>query len=351
MRMSSSYSLRKVYEITFLILLGIYVLGLSACIPLSYVEPTPVFANHVVEETNGLTELWSRDDVYVMRRDKALDVSMGIGCFIGDLGKALKYDQITCFESETGKILWKKEEAAKNGLLAATPIGVFVAHTGFHNTLSRYDLQSGNLIWRKKWYESNPTDLLFFDNQIQLSTWKPGQDLRVFDTDGNVLKFINNTDAFLTTPDVTYLTVTGLQAVRTGTNDILWEHIDTGLSLTPMITQDKILCRSESNSGMAYALDRKTGELLWQVRDIVYSSSLAYSSERQLVYALNNNGDLLAIDENTGETNIAAKFSSTPFLLNVAGTAQAYELAYDQKQHILLVSLGDSHQLYAFREE
>ncbi len=48
---------------------------------------------------------------------------------------------------------------------------------------------------------------------------------------------------------------------------------------------------------------------------------------------------------------LAAKFSSAPFLLNIAGTAQAYEFADDQEKHILLVSLGDSHQLYALREE
>jgi RHS repeat-associated protein len=61
-------------------------------------------------------------------------------------------------------------------------------------------------------------------------------------------------------------------------------------------------------------------------------------------------GLLALVYENTGETSIAVRFSSAPFLLNVAGTAQAYELAYDQEQHILLVSLGDSHQLFAFRE-
>ena len=111
MRSCWFYSLQKAGDITFVVLLGTYVSGLSGCIQLSatsYSEPTPVFANHVVQETNGLTQLWSRDDVYVLRRDKTLDVSMGIGCFIGDLAKALKYDQITCFESKTGEILWKK---------------------------------------------------------------------------------------------------------------------------------------------------------------------------------------------------------------------------------------------------
>ena len=40
----------------------------------------------------------------------------------------------------------------------------------------------------------------------------------------------------------------------------------------------------------------------------------------------------------------------TPYLI-IDGAAQAYELAYDKEQHILLVSLGDGHQLFAFGEE
>jgi hypothetical protein len=136
---------------------------------------------------------------------------------------------------------------------------------------------------------------------------------------------INNTDAVFITPDVIYVSGPGLKAIKTNTNEVLWHH-DTGSSNMPIFTQDKILCRNERNSGMVYALDRATGELLWQISDIVYSSSIAHSPEKQLVYALRNNGDLLAINENTGEASIAAKFSSTPFLFIVAGTAQAYEL-------------------------
>jgi DNA-binding beta-propeller fold protein YncE len=352
-----SYCLLRARKLPLLVFLPILVLGLASCLPLSalsYSEPTPVFTSHVVQEANGLTQLWSRSDVYILSRDKTLDVSMGIGCFIGDLDKALKYDQLSCFESKTGQILWKKEQSATHGLLAVTPTGIYVTditNISGANTLSRYDLQSGNLVWQKQWYESNPTDLLFFNNQIQLVTWKPGQKLWVFDTDGNILKIIDDTDAFLTTPDVTYSSESGIRALRTDTNDVLWDHVDTGLALTPIITDEKFFCLSVNNSGMAYALDRKTGKLLWQVRDIVYGSSLAYSPEKQLVYALRNNGDLLVIDEDTGETNIAVKFSSPLFSPIIDGAAQAYALAYDKEQHILLVSLGDGHQLFAFGEK
>jgi outer membrane protein assembly factor BamB len=275
---------------------------------------------------------------------------MGTVCFLGDLGTVSQSNQIVCLDSESGDIKWKRETFL-GGILVASPQGVFVTHTSLPNTLSRYNLQSGDMIWREKWYESNPLHILFFNNQVQLITMKPGRKLWVFDTDGNVVRIMDDTEAFLTTPEVTYLSENGIRAIRTDTNDVLWHHQDPILELVPVFTKDKILCRNEGNSGTVYALDRISGELLWQVNDIVYSSSIAHSLKKELVYALRNNGDLLAINENTGETSIAARFSSTPFLFIVSGTGQAYELAYDEEKHILLVSLGDGHQLFAFREE
>ena len=101
--------------------------------------------------------------------------------------------------------------------------------------------------------------------------------------------------------------------------------------------------------GSAYALDRATGKLLWKTEDIL--GNLAYSPEKQLVYALRNDGNLLAIDEKDGKESIVARFAPVPFIFNIDGSAQAYQLAYDQEEHILMVSLGDSHQLFAFEEK
>ena len=330
---------------------------LTSCIPLSelsYTDPTPVVVSHTAVELNGLTQLWSRNDVYVLALDKTLDASAGIACFVGDLGKALRYDQVVCFKSGTGEVAWKGVKAVQ-GLLAVTPVGIFVADLGSSyrilSALSKYDLQSGELIWQKEFFDSNPVGLQFFDNQVQLITWKNGQKLWLYDTDGNVLKVINNTYAFITTPGVTYSSETGIRAVRTDTSEVLWDHVDTGITLTPIFTRQKIFSRSNSYSGTVYALDRNTGKLLGQIHNIVYSSNLAYSPEKQKVYALRNDGALLAIDENTFEVNIAARFSSPLFLSIIDGTAEAYEFAYDQDQHILLVLFGDSHQLFAFKEE
>jgi outer membrane protein assembly factor BamB len=345
--------LRKARKISSFLFLPIFVLGLAGCLPFSASsdsEPTPASVNHRVEGNNGLSELWSRNDAYVLWGNKALDASMGTVCFLGDLGTISQSNQIVCLDSESGDIKWKRETSL-GGILMASPKGVFVTYTSLPNTLSRYDLQSGDMIWQEKWYESNPLHMLFFDNQVQLITMKPGRKLWVFDTEGNVVRIIDDTEAFLTTPEVTYFSENGIRALRTDTKEVLWYYQDPTLNLVPVFTEDKIFCRNEGNSGTVYALDRITGELLWQVHDIVYRSSIAHSPEKQLVYALRNNGDLLAINENTGETSIAVRFTSTPFLFIGSGTGQDYELAYDEEKHILLVSLGDGHQVFAFREE
>jgi hypothetical protein len=61
------------------------------------------------------------------------------------------------------------------------------------------------------------------------------------------------------------------------------------------------------------------------------------------------NGDVLAVDENNGEKNVVVHFSSTPFIIN-GGDIDAYQLAYDETENMLFVSLGDSRQLFAFKE-
>lgn len=354
MRLRLSYSVRQAGRMAFFFVIGALALELVGCIPLSelsYTEPTPVHVTHTSQQTNGISELWARDGVYELQGEKRLDASTGIGCFIGDLRNASKYDHVICFDDQTGEVKWTKG-SSPGAFVVVTPEGIFEADLGGPSSgISQYGLENGTQIWQKQFLDSNPIGLVFFNNQIQLRTWKPGRKLWVFDPEGNVLKVVNNTYAFLTTPDVTFTSETGVRAVETNTGAVLWDHVDTGLARTPIVTSNEILCRSESQAGIAYALDRDTGKLLWQVQDILYGSGFAYSPGKHRVYLLRNNGDLLAVDEAAGTITVAARFSSPLFLAIINGTAEAYELAYDQEQGILLISFGDSHQLFAFREE
>ena len=86
---------------------------------------------------------------------------------------------------------------------------------------------------------------------------------------------------------------------------------------------------------------------MWEVDGII--GSLAYSSKKHIVYMLTEDGDILSVDENTGEKSAVVHFSSTPFIIN-GENIYAYQLAYDESEDILFVSLGDSKQLFAFKE-
>jgi outer membrane protein assembly factor BamB len=122
------------------------------------------------------------------------------------------------------------------------------------------------------------------------------------------------------------------------------------LRQAPVFTEDKIFLRNGADfSGTAYALDRTSGELLWEIPNII--GNVAYSPDQQLVYALREDGDLLRIDENTGNTSAIASFSPGPFIFFDGINPCAYQLAYNEGEHTLVVYLGDSRQLFTFKVE
>ena len=118
----------------------------------------------------------------------------------------------------------------------------------------------------------------------------------------------------------------------------------------PIFTEDKLFLRNGADfSGTAYALDPTTGELLWEIPNIV--GNLIYSPDKHLIYALHKDGNLLAVDENNGKETVIATFSPSPFIFLDGTDPGAYQLAYDADERILVVYLGDSRQLFAFKVE
>jgi outer membrane protein assembly factor BamB len=168
-------------------------------------------------------------------------------------------------------------------------------------------------------------------------------------TNAEVIRTIKDHRIFFLTKDEIYANLNGLQVLRTATDEVVWKYTDTNhLTQAPIFTKDKIFLRNgDSFSGTAYALDRMSGVLLWSIPDII--GNLAYSPERTLVYALRKNGDLLAIDVNTGKESVVARFSPGPFIFFDGVDTCSYQLAYDEQEHILIVYLGDSKQMFAFK--
>lgn len=336
-----------------LVLLGT-LLGLISCLPSSMIYPTvtpvpPV--THRVDNLIGIEPIWTLDDVYIIsnEQDITLDSLMGKTCFLGDLGKRGLYKNFICLQSQSGKILWSKQNGVQR-TITVTPEGIFIAYSS-PAELKKFDLETGDLVWREKLDGPGSIHLTYLNNQVQVTTSSPT--LWILDTDARLINKVKEGQkiVFLSTRDETYVSLNGLQALKTGTNEVLWEHIDMQrLRQAPIFAEDKLFLRNGVDIlGTAYALDHTNGTVLWEVSDII--GNLAYSPDGQLVYALHEDGDLVAIDVNTGKETVIATFSPGPFIFHDGIDPCAYQLAYDADERILVVYLGDGRQLFAFKVE
>ena len=329
-------------------------LGMVGCLPSSMLYPTvtpipPI--THTVGNLTGIEPIWTLDDIYVIwnANDITLDAFMGKTCFLGDIGKRAFYKTFVCLESQSGQPLWTKENGIHD-TIAMTTEGIFVAY-GRPATLQRFDLETGDLVGKRKLGGTGSIHLTYSNNQVQVAT--TSSSLWILDTNAQLIERIKKGQhrIFLSTPDETFINLKGLQVLKTGTSDVLWEHIDMrDLRQVPIFIEDKLFLRNGADfSGTAYALNRTNGALLWETPNIV--GNLEYSPNKHLIYALQENGNLLTIDENTGMETVIATFSPGPFLFFNGVDASAYQLAYDDEENFLMVYLGDSSQLFAFRAE
>jgi len=329
--------------------------GLVGCLPSGMIYPTvtPVPSiNHMVDSLMGIKPLWVVEDVYILWNayDITVDSLIGRTCFLGDLGKRGLYKNFICLENHSGRLLWSKPSGIHR-TIAVTPEGIFITYSS-PGEVKKFDVKTGDLVWDKNLGGTGSITLTYLNNQIQVSTTNP-ETLLVLDMDAELIKRVRQGEQriFLSTPNEIYVNLKGLQVLKADKSDVLWEHTDMqDLRQVPVFTEDKIFLRNGADfSGTAYALDRRSGELLWEIPRIV--GNLAYSRDQQLIYALREDGDLLAVDENTGEENVIAMFSPNSFIFFDGIDNCAYQLVYNAEERMLVVYLGDSRQLFAFRVE
>lgn len=313
--------------------------------PLPINALSPIVKHEVKESYDGIEQVWVIEDVFVLwnRLNITMDSAQGKVCYLGDISVEDKYNNVICIDNVTGKVLW---QSASGRALVVSSDGVFVS---FSNPagVRKYDINTGNLVWRKSLGGSGSLFISFLNSQVQIlgST----DVLWVLDADGRLIKKENGRRIFFTTPEEIFVNLNGIKVYQPGSNDLLWEYIDFGLVQLPVLVPDKLFLRTEFAPGDAYALDRKTGKLLWTAHGII--SNVVYSPGKQVVYALRENGDLLAISEGNGEESVIARFTPSPFLYFDVNEDCGYQLAYDEEKHILMIYTGDSRQLFAIKEQ
>ena len=244
--------------------------------------------------------------------------------------------------------MWKVKSGIHSAL-EVTPDGIFVIYSSSAG-VKKYERSTGNVEWSKVLRGSGCYFFYVVGDELQVST-NP-TNLFVLDFYGNLIRKVNaGTTTFISTRDETFIRLAGLISTRTDTGEIKWEfrEMDDLAYVMPLFTEDKIFVRTGLQLGSVYALDRKSGDLLWETSGII--SNVVYSAPQHSIYALREDGNLVAFDEETGNEQVIASFTSVPFNLIGDEGGGSYQVAYDEKEHILVVYTGDSNQLFAFQEE
>jgi hypothetical protein len=184
------------------------------------VTPVPPIT-HTVGNLTDIKPIWTLDDIYVIgsEADITLDTFKGKTCFLGDMGKRAFYKTFVCLESQNGQPLWTKENGI-HSTIAMTPEGIFIAYSS-PAELKKFDLETGNLLRRRKLGGTGSIHLTYLNNQVQVTTSTSG--LWILDTNAKLIDKVKKGQhhIFLSTPDETFVNLKGLQVLKTGTDEVL----------------------------------------------------------------------------------------------------------------------------------
>jgi outer membrane protein assembly factor BamB len=299
-------------------------------------------------EKEKVNLIWSKNDIYTIWNtfDTTIDALNNRVCFLGGLDYST-YSNIVCLSGNDGKVLWQ-DHSSNHESLAITPNAIFVIYSNSAGII-KYDT-SGKVVWSKRLSGTGSDYLYIVGEQLQVLTIP--EKFWVLDFDGNEINSIAGDKIFIGTSQGDFVESNGIKLVKTNSSEVIWQfqNLDDVLEMAPLFTETKVFVRTGQESGSIFTINRENGKLLWKTEDNIISN-VVYSSANQAIYALTRDGNLLAINENNGFVDTIAKFSSVPFVLNGKSDVGSYQLTYDINENVLFVSLGDSRQLFAFKEE
>ncbi|HLX45708.1 MAG TPA: PQQ-binding-like beta-propeller repeat protein [Bryobacteraceae bacterium] len=225
-------------------------------------------------------------------------------------------ESLSCFNAETGKLLWRKDSAQSPDFGAAvSPIldnGLLIVHVGNTKTgaLTAYDANTGNVKWT--WDGDSPAYaspiVVELSGVRQVITQSRQNIIGVAAANGKLLWKIPFTTSYeqnIVTPVLYHdiLIFSGLDkgvfAVRlshsgdTWTPQTVWQTKDASMYMnSPVLIGDLLIGFSHLKRGQLFAVDPRTGAILWTGSPRSGDNAALLASASTL-FSLNSEGQLL----------------------------------------------------------
>lgn len=338
------------------IIVALCIVSLARCNPYVVPLPTPS-VHHTPLKISGLSEIWSIPNIYAEQAYYMPKMVANAGKVVL-VGRMLndEEDKLICLGGSSGRVAWERgdPEHRERGYLSAisaTPSNLYIGYGGVPS-VKKLDLSTGDVLWSQSLPGRGLLYIFVIGDEVQIVTtleWFT----RLNADNGEMIEKVNGRGILFSTSQITFSPIlrNNLQAEDTITGKLIWRvSLDRELRMAPLFTDDIVYLRSGETMGGVYAVQRSTGNILWKIDNIVISN-IAVSPAKRLAYVLTQEGKLLGIDIDTGVSTTLIEFSNGPFTLNGEEIVGGYELAYDQTTGSLFILLGDSRQLFAFKEE
>jgi outer membrane protein assembly factor BamB len=311
-------------------------------------NPNCAMAEHVVGENNSFQLLWSKSSIYVLPSVSNPTIQ-GISSriFVGVQNSYYGASKVIAFDTKTGDPLWQQNVNLSMTMLADSEN----LYVGDYNRIIVYDPQTGDLTKEIKFPKVGVVHNIYSDEKNLYANTGNGTWLTYNINAGtaDISEPLLPYTPFIRENEILYLIdAEGFKALQTETETTLWKYpIDEPINIQPLFTNDLIIITTQI--GSLHVLNKETGELLWRSDAHVISNIAAHSSQ---LYFLTGEGYLAVVDKSDGREIEKLAFLPASFdMSNSDRIVGGYNVWIDPQDNIIVVSLGDSCQLMAFKLE
>ena len=308
--------------------------------------------NHELVLDNGASLLWSDEQFFVFDEPHiALAQATPDFFFLQAVDAKSSKPKMYVYQTLTGKLIWEKK---------INTYSIFVANDqvmteSTHNGIVRYDSRTGTIIEKVNFLDAVNV-LYMYDYQGKIFVYDSGGKYYIYDQQNNeVTKLDTNLTrtSFIQEHNVKYVNdPDGFKAIDINTNNPLWKiKFSGGISRGPLFDNEMIfvLVNNDTSISNLYALDKNSGAILWESKLGIISNIDASETS---VYFLTIDGYLIALDKESGNVTLSLELSSQPFLLPYNAPDEnigAYTVSIDSVNNVVILTIGDSCQLFALQ--